>query len=114
MLCIEFTSKILFKVLPYSLYRSLVIYKTNVHNIKYIYLGAYVPLTKEGKIIVDGVLFFCYPGTHHDLAHLVMTPMRFSTVMEWIFGDDSGLTVYVSTARELGIMSLPDGHLLSD
>ena len=66
-----------------------------------------MPLTKEGKIIVDGVLVSCYSGTHHELGHLSMTPMRFSAVIEWIFGDDTEPPVYVRTARQLGTMLLP-------
>ena len=31
--------------------------------------GAYVPLTKEGKIIVDGVLASCYPSINHYMSH---------------------------------------------
>ena len=74
-------------------------------------LGAYVPLTKEGNIIVDGVLTSCYADFHHDLAHLVMAPMQvFALALEWIFGDDTGFPIYVNIARELGILLLPDGH----
>ena len=41
------------------------------------------PLTKEGKIVVDGVLASCYADFHHDMAHLTMTPMHsLSAVME--------------------------------
>ena len=68
-----------------------------------IFLGAYVPLTKEGKIIVDGVLASCYAGFDHDLDHFTMLPMQyFSEILEWIFGNDSGYPVYVSTAGVLG------------
>ena len=75
-------------------------------------LGVYSPLTIEGKIIVDGVLTSCYAGFHHDLAHLTMTPMhRLSRVMKWLFGNDTGLNVFVNTAKELGILLLPMEHL---
>ena len=58
--------------------------------------------------MVDGILASCYADFHHDLAHLTMTPMqRFSGVLELIFGYDSGFPVFVSTARELGIVLLP-------
>ena len=67
------------------------------------------PLTADGKIMVDGVLASCYAECHHDLAHLTMTPMqRFSEIVEWIFGDESGFPVFVSTVRELGFILLPD------
>ena len=29
-------------------------------------IGANVPLTKEGNIMVDGVLASCYPSADHD------------------------------------------------
>ena len=76
------------------------------------FLGAYIPLTLEGKIIVDGVLASCYADFQQDLAHIAMKPMQqFSKVMEWILGNDTGFPVYVSIARELGILMLPDGLL---
>ena len=63
----------------------------------------------EGNIIVDTVLASCHAGSDHDLAHLTMEPMlRFSKVMEWIFGINTGFPVFVSIARELGILLLPD------
>ena len=62
-------------------------------------------------IIVDGVLTSCYAGTHHDLGNLMATPMqRFPAVIEWIFGDDAGLPAYVTTARQLSKMLLPEGQ----
>ena len=58
-------------------------------------------------IVVDGVLASCYAGFHHDLAHLTMIPMqRFLEVIEWTLGDDTGLSVFVNTAKEL-VMILP-------
>ena len=57
-------------------------------------IGAYVPLTQEGNIMVNRVLVSCYANTHHDVAHLAMTLMhRFSAVMKRIFGDDTGLDI---------------------
>ena len=38
-------------------------------------LGAYTPLTKEGNIVVDGVLASCYAFSNHDLAHTAMAPI---------------------------------------
>ena len=40
-----------------------------------VFLGAFVPLTMKGNIVVDGVLASCYASFDHDLAHFVMTPM---------------------------------------
>ena len=63
----------------------------------------------QGNVIVDEILASCYGNFHHNLAHLVMTPIqRFSKQMEWIFGDDLGYPVFVKTARELGMLLLPD------
>ena len=68
-----------------------------------------MPLTLEGNIIVDGILASCYADiSDHDLAHLSMIPVRkFSAVVEWIFGDDIGLPIFVNTAIELGTYLLP-------
>ena len=61
--------------------------------------------------MVDGVLASCYADLHHDLAHLTMTPMHsLSAVMEWIFGEDTGYPVYVSTLSQLGMLLLPEVH----
>ena len=59
--------------------------------------------------MVDGVLASCYAGyADHDVAHLSMMPMqRFSEVMEYIFGDEAGFSVFVSIARELGAFINP-------
>ena len=64
--------------------------------------------------MVDGVLTSCYADVHHDLAHLIITPIqKFAEVTEWIFQGDSGFLSYVSTVRELDKMILPDGQYLS-
>ena len=66
--------------------------------------GAYVPITKEGNILVDGVLTSCYADFDHDLAHLTMTPMQwFPEIIDGILGDGTGFPAYVRIARELGI-----------
>ena len=73
------------------------------HNILKISLsaGAFTPLTMEGNIVVDGVLASCYASTHHDLAHIGVTPMRwFPGMVQWIFGEDSGKSAYVSVLEE--------------
>ena len=71
-------------------------------------LGVYVPLTMEGNVVVDGVLASCYTVFDHDFAHLTMAPMqRFSEAMEWIFGNNNGYSVFVSTVKELGILVMP-------
>ena len=66
----------------------------------------------EGNIVVDGVLTSCYPTVHHDLAHIVMTPMRwFPDMAEWLFGDDKGWQAYVNIAETLGNWILPSRQL---
>ena len=73
------------------------------------FLGAYVPVTMEGNILIDGVLASCYPSVHHDILHIGMTPMRwFPYTTEWIFGVDNGFPTYVYTAGGLGIWIMPD------
>ena len=65
------------------------------------FLGAYVPLTREGNIIVDGILASCYPSTDHDLAHLIMKPLHwFPEIVQWIFGKENGFTTYVTILGE--------------
>ena len=69
-------------------------------------VGAYVPLTAEGNIIVDGVLASCYPYHHHDLAHISKTPIRwFPQIMEWIFGEENGFPVFVKVSEEVESIS---------
>ena len=66
-------------------------------------LGAYTPVTKEGNIVVDGVLASCYAYSDHVLAHIVMTPIRwFPQMMEWIFGKENGSPGYVIALTNLG------------
>jgi len=38
--------------------------------------GAFVPLTAEGTIVVDGVLASCYASFDHDWAHALTAPIR--------------------------------------
>ena len=35
-----------------------------------------MPLTKEGNILIDGVLASCYASVAHDVSHLGVTPKR--------------------------------------
>ena len=75
-------------------------------------LGAYVPLTTQGNIVVDGVLTSCYPSVPHELSHIGMTPIRwFPKIIEWILGDHNGSQGYVMISEELGKWILPDGQL---
>ena len=70
--------------------------------------GAYVPLTMEGSILVDGILASCYPSVGHDLAHIGMTPMRwFPWMIEQIYGESSGSPGYVEIALQWARWVLP-------
>ena len=67
----------------------------------FIFVGAYVPLTMEGDIMVDGVLASCYPSTDHDMAHIAMAPMRwYPQIAEIIFGEYNGYSNYLDLAIE--------------
>ena len=73
-----------------------------------IVLGAYVPITLEGNIVVDGVLASCYASFDHDLAHLVIALMRwYPEITEWIFGVENGSPGYINLAKAFDISVLP-------
>ena len=75
--------------------------------------GAYVPLTLEGKIIVDGTLVSCYASRHHDLVHIAMTPIQwFPNIIEWMIGEKNGLPIFVTIAEDVGRW-LPDDEVSS-
>ena len=58
--------------------------------------------------MVDGVLASCYASADHDLAHIVMTPIRwFPDVIGWIFGQKNGHLGYVDFLEEFGRSLLP-------
>ena len=72
------------------------------------FTGVYVPLTKEGNIMVDGVLSSCYSSSKHDLAHIGMMPVQwFPEVTKWLFRVDGDISAYVSITKELGKFILP-------
>ena len=56
----------------------------------------------EGNIIVDGVLASCYASADHDLVHLAVKLLRwFPEIMEWIFGAENEISVYVRISQDL-------------
>ena len=63
-----------------------------------------------GNILVDDVLASCYASTHHDLAHIGMTPIRpFPSIMDCIFGEDDGSLIYAKLLEEFGKLMAPYG-----
>ena len=74
-------------------------------------VGAYVPLTTQGNLVVDGVLTSCYPSASHEVSHIGMTPMRwFPEITQWIFGDHGAFPGYVIISDKLGKWIIPDGQ----
>ena len=75
----------------------------------YFCVGAFVPLTMDGNVLVDGVLASCYASVDHDVAHFGMAPMRWFPVMsKWIFGEeDTGSQIAVNLAKPLANWMLP-------
>ena len=77
--------------------------------------GAYVPVTMEGNLIVDGILASCYPSADHDVVHLVMAPLRwFPEITEWFLGEDDGITGYVKIIAHMSQSVVPKGYVLDD
>ena len=71
--------------------------------------GAYVPLTMEGNIVVDEVLVSCYPSVHHDLAHIALMPVKwFPNIIDWMYGENNGCSVFSALLEDVGRWVLPD------
>ena len=82
---------------------SLVLWFYNVHFPLVLFPGAYVPLTSDGTILVNGVLASCYASSDHELVHLLMLPMTwFPEILEGIFSTEEGLQVYLKVFKDLG------------
>ena len=85
------------------------VYLGNKNKFIIAYAGAYVPLTKEGKIMVDDVLASCYAAVDHELAHIGMMPIRwFPEIVQWVFGEDDGYSAFAKTTKELCESGLPN------
>ena len=79
-------------------------------NQLFCFIGAYVPLTKEGSLVVDGILASCYASFDHDLGHIAITPIQwFPEIIEWFFG---GFPDYVGISKMLGRVGLPHGNTI--
>ena len=62
--------------------------------------------------MVNDVLASCYASFHHDLSHISMKPVQwFPEIIQWIFGEDDGISSLVRTAKEIGKMVLPKEQL---
>ena len=62
--------------------------------------------------MVDNILASCYASFHHDLAHIGMKPVQwFPEIIQWIFGEDSGLAAYVWTTKIMGKWIMPNEQL---
>ena len=78
--------------------------------ITYFCLGAYVPITVEGNIMVDRVLASCYDSIHHEVAHSLIKPVQwYLGMVEWIFGDGSGPSAYVGILEDVNRGVVPQG-----
>ena len=78
----------------------------------YFCTGAYVPLTREGNVIVDGILASCYPSVDHHLAHLSTAPIRwFPDLIQMVFGEEGGISAFIRMNEELGIWVLPQSQV---
>ena len=71
--------------------------------------GAFVPLTMEGNVLVDGVLASCYAFLDHDMAHVGMKPLLwFPSIMDLLLGEDQSVHGYATILQHLGGMMSPD------
>ena len=71
--------------------------------------GAFVPLTTEGNILVDGVLASCYASFNHDIQQAVMKPLLwFPNIMDLLLGEGKSMHGYVTILQHLGGMMSPD------
>ena len=62
----------------------------------------------EGNIVVDGVLASCYPSTDHDMAHLLIAPLRWIPELTGlVFGEEKPFASYVKTVLEFGKWIIP-------
>ena len=73
-----------------------------------LWLGAFTPVTMDGKIIVDGILASCYAFYDHEIAHIGITPMRwFPWLIERIFGKDNKSPDFLNVIGDLAKIVLP-------
>jgi len=62
--------------------------------------GAYVPLTEQGTLLVDGVLCSSFANVPHDIAQFLAAPLRwFPSVL---LGDGEGERIITTAAKHAG------------
>ena len=90
----------------------MILIDTEIETDYLLIIGAFVPLTMNGNIMVDGILASCYASTDHDLAHIGMLPIRwFPTMIQWIFGEEDGFTSFVKMSKVISELATPDLQL---
>ena len=58
--------------------------------------------------MVNGISASCYAIADHDLAHIVMTPIRwFPEVIYFILGENNGILAYADITEKIGRWVLP-------
>lgn len=72
--------------------------------------GYYSPLTEPGTIVVDGLLTSCFASFPHELANMVLYPVR-----KWpsvFLGTDGGPGTYIKLVKTLGtFMNIRDAAI---
>ena len=77
-----------------------------------LYIGAFVPLTMEGTIMVDEVLASCYPSEDHDIIHNMLLLVRyFPHFTMWIFGKENGFYSYIKILEHIHKWVVANNHL---
>ena len=67
--------------------------------------GAYVPVTLEGNIVVDGILASCYASFDHDAQHVVMKPLLwFPSIMDLLLGEEKPIHGYATILKHVSAM----------
>ena len=68
----------------------------------------------EGNILVDGVLTSCYGIVDNDIVQIVVKPIQWHPgVVEFVFGDENGIPLFLSLAQDFGRWVLPQGSKLN-
>ena len=80
-----------------------------------LFSGAFVPLTVEGNIVVDGVLASCYASADHDVLHYGMKPLVwFPEILQMVVGEDGGIPGYMKITAHLAQLVAPSGFVFKD